>query len=800
MAKIRKPIKQHTRSETYPMQFDAILKDGCQKSYFKIEDSKVTYLAQSFTDNFKDPEEQVRVGLFYDLIERYGYKNKKEIIDLEFQRTIGHPNKVNKSKLDIILYRLDKTPFAVFELKSEADYEKYFEDAIKTQLFERAANEDKGRGLLQYLIYYTRFYDDGELIEKIQVIDYTRFTTWEKWEEAGRPNLRILPQNYGIVDKPPKFVKGSGNPENKLRDNVKKEELNRIADGLHNVLWGGGQHQNELFYNLVGLFLTKIYDEKIKANGESYDFQILFEGNSSEAAETTYERINRLYKGKWDAKSKKYSPCALNYLLGYSDDHLGKTPEIVFDPNKVKYVVETIQGISFTANKYDVLGDFFEKIVRAELKQTKGQYLTHHNIVDFIVKALKVDELAIDLINGSDGRPRLPYIIDPACGSGTFLIQIMKEITKHVLEENETFERLRQTEDVEDFISANFPERKRNAWAKDYIYGVEIYPDLAMSSKVNMVGHGDGSANINPADGLIRFSKYEKAKLLNIEKKNTVYKKTVNEQFDIVLSNPPFSVTVDRDTAKQFPDLYLQGDKIVKSLKKEAKKEIDTESLFIERWYQLLRPHGRLGVVLPESVFDTTSNRDIRLFILKYFWVKAIVSLPTLAFAPYTMTKTSLLFAQKKTETEVSNWAIKWKNHAEGFNEVKKEFDKLKKRKEADEHKPEFLKYLKQYLGSLYDPNDDGLTISELKEKYEDDIKQVDSDWWVFSRISKDFDYPIFMAHAEEIGYKRGANKEEKRTNELFSSEETEGNRIIKMAADNSNKILDHFCKTVEWE
>jgi len=165
--------KKYTKiGEVYPKDFDSLIKDGIQKSYFQIIDGKVIYLKQSFADNFEDPEEKVRIGLFYDLIEKYGYKNHKEIIDLEFKRTIGHPYKVNKSLLDIILYRQDKTPFAIFELKSESDYERYFEDSIKTQLFERAANEDKGSGMLNYLIYYTRYYEDAELIEKTQVINF----------------------------------------------------------------------------------------------------------------------------------------------------------------------------------------------------------------------------------------------------------------------------------------------------------------------------------------------------------------------------------------------------------------------------------------------------------------------------------------------------------------------------------------------------------------------------------------------------------------------------------------------------
>ncbi|MBA4312216.1 MAG: SAM-dependent DNA methyltransferase [Chlorobiaceae bacterium] len=595
-------------------------------------------------------------------------------------------------------------------------------------------------------------------------------------------------------------MKGSVTPEHQLRENVRKEELDRIANDLHDVLWGGGQHQNELFYNLIGLFLTKIYDEKVKANDDPYDFQIIFEGNESETPETTFQRINKLYKGEWDTKLKKFSQCALNYLLGFSDEQLKKTPDIVFNANKVKYVVETLQSISFTTNKYDVLGDFFEKIVRAELKQTKGQYLTHHNIVDFIVKALSVDDLAIALINGKDGRPRLPYIIDPACGSGTFLIQCMREITSRILEEKKTYKNLKRTDDVEEFVETRFPEKKRNVWANTFIFGIEIYPDLAMATKVNMVGHGDGSANIQPADGLTDFSKYANANLLNIKRKNLVYEKSVNEQFDIVISNPPFSITVDRDTAKQFPELYLQGDKIAKALKKEAKKEVDTENLFIERWYQLLRPKGRLGVVLPESVFDTTGNRPIRLFLFKYFWIKAVVSLPHLAFAPYTMTKTSLLFAQKKTDDEVQAWQEKWNEYKEEFTKLKKEFDKVRKQKRKKNEKESYLKLLKQYLRTLYNSEDDEISVADLEEKYLDDIDQIDCDWWVFSKISEDFNYSIFMAHAEEVGYKRGANKEEIRPNELFNAKEVDGRRTVFVNTKSPQKILDHLFKEDVWK
>jgi len=730
-----KPIKEKitTGGKT------SLVKFGEEKGYFSIsrDGSKITYLAQGYADNFLDPEEQVRAELYVDLIEKYKYKPDKNILELEKYRKIGHPHKKTDIKMDIVVYDESHNPFMLFELKSREDYEKYFESSIKTQLFEPAATEDKGKGVLKFLIYYTRWHDeDGKLQEKYETIDYTKFKSFEDWEAAGRPNLRYIPKNYGIKDKPPAFIKGKA--EQDLRVDVKKEELDRIARELHNILWGGGKYQNELFFNLIGMFLTKIYDEKTTPESEPYQFQVFFEGLDQEIPEKTYKRINKLYKGEKDAKTGKYKDCALKRLLNYRDEDLDKVKDIIFDAPKVKYVVEVLQDISFLQNKYDVLGDFFEKIVRQELKQTKGQYLTHQNIVDFILYALKLDELTLNLIND---ETRLPYIIDPACGSGTFLIHAMKLIDK-VKEEAEKKDKIKKDYATQEFLDKNFQRLRRNAWADEYIYGIEINSDLAMASKVNMVGHGDGSAHIEPQDGLVDLDSYHDK--LAITKTNKTYPFPVNEQFDIVVSNPPFSVTVDRDTAKQFPKLYLRGEKIAKTLKNNKELEVDTENLFIERWYQLLKEGGKMGVVLPESVFDTTSNKDIRLFIYKHFWIKAVISLPHLAFAPYTQTKTSLLFAQKKTIKEVEEWDKIW---------------------------------------------------SKYKEKYEKDNKDEDLEWWVFMNVSKELDYPIFMAHAEEIGYKRGARKEEKRINQLFNSEGEYSDRTIYFNTENSETILDHLRK-----
>ena len=262
--------------------------------------------------------------------------------------------------------------------------------------------------------------------------------------------------------------------------------------------------------------------------------------------------------------------------------------------------------------------------------------------------------------------------------------------------------------------------------------------------------------------------------------------------------------------------LYLQGSTT-------AGEKKNSENLFVERWYQLLRENGRLSAVLPESVFDTTENKYIRLFLYKYFKIKAVVSLPQLAFEPYTSTKTSILFAQKKTAEEVAAWNTAW-------DEASKEWQTLKTRVEnliavadgtkekaklpsiknltADEETALIKKMLKAYITE----RDNGLSAAQLISKYRSELEALcafDKDtqdtfghvntWWVFGEVSSLLDYDVFMAEAENIGYKRyKKNKtvtDKIMPNELYRSK-ADGSIIFD--DDKYDSILD-FMRAIEW-
>jgi len=684
-------------------------------------------------------EEIVRAYLVVKLITQLGYA--PECIELEKEHIIGRKKKRTAARIDVLVKRPDNSyeTFMIIEIKASDEYDKEF-DEIRTQLFQIARLE-KGT---QYLIYYTAYIFEQDLKERLISISYSRYDSYHGWESEGKPNLMGIPQEYAIVKKPV-FTK-TGRPD--LREDVSKDELERIRKDLHNVLWGGGRyHGNEIFNFVMKLFLAKIYDEKETDDKKAYNFQIFYENGDAEKPEKTYQRVNDLYKK------------ALKDYIHFPADEIKKRDirrigDKTIELKKVKYVVEAFQDVSLTKNVHDVLGDFFERFLWDEFKQSKGQFFTHPNIVNFIIQALELEKFSMELLNN---ETRLPYIIDPACGSGTFLIESMKRATSYILT---NFQELKTSQRMKEFAAINFPENKKYAWAERYIYGIDYNEDLAMATKVNMVMHGDGSVNIESEDAISGFDKFV-VRTLNECHQSEVYPKPVNEQFDVILSNPPFNITLEKDTKDELPSIFIYADKG------------SSENLFVERWYQFLRPKGRLGVVLPESFFDTEDNKYIRLFLFKYFNIKSIISLPTLTFEPYTSTRTSLLFAQKKEPDEVREYEKLWKKFKEDYEHLTKDITGITKQKETkldetkEDLKNKFIKLLKELIKSDFNEADASLDFQQIKKKYNEYIKEADEEWWVFHKVASELEYNIFMAIVEEVGYKRTKRSERKRHNDL---------------------------------
>lgn len=836
----------------------------------KIEYNKNNLvLHREVTSLSGDGEEYVRAYLAVKLVKELRYPLNK-CIEFEKEYSIGHPS-TKRARVDILV-KDDREKgaekfFLFIECKAPEKYEDKKKNAIENQLFKLAPQEQTvNNAPVKYLGYYTVKIDRDRLRDTLLLIDFEEFPSLGSWQVGGEKILDVLPEEYGIAKKSTYI--------NKEDDKLKEDEKNldktkdrkffdSLKTDLHNKVWGGSTEYNYIFSNLSRLFLAKIYDEMVTLPGEAYRFQIVYKEEKEkkikpENPSETFERINNLFVESLQYLG--YTPQELEYERGLDRRYV--------DENKVAYVTEQLQGISITENEHlngDILGDFFEGIVAEGYKQDKGTFFTHKNIVHFIQYGLKLDKLAVALASGKEDpiHPRLPYICDPACGSGTFLIEGMKIIEKAI----HTPGAIPRSRYVQSKIESWFTRTRPHQWAAEFVYGIEKNYDLALSTKVNMVLHGDGNINIFAKDGLLPFEDYavsyrthemEKAS----KRDSYLYKYEVNERFDVVVSNPPFSVPLDTNTRNKLSGRFVFSN------------NRNSETLFIERYYQLLKENGRLGVVMPESVFDTRQNLSVRLFLYRYFQICAIVSLPYLAFNPFTSTKTSLIFARKKTREEVELYNKRWRIAANEYNKLLKSkimrfalenynihqgknglmklcndlevsyqplqntltpkmfdekfqatlgdraiekdkedqtgdkwqrkveriikkiithFEKIwfierlrdlksiKKRKDDEEN----LKILKCFLRNLIDQRDNGKTLWQLIDKYlieiaevatiNDDVNSHCNAWWVFREIMSDpeFDSEIFMAEAEEIGYKRGKRKTDgSRPNDLFSRDE----------------------------
>ena len=744
---------------------------------FDFDNNKVKYSSEirqhRKIEKITGNEEIVRAYILAKLVNELGYKPEK--IEIEKEYDIGRP-KVNKPRIDIIVRDDKDNAFLYIELKSPQDYEKDKDKVIEKQLF-NLASQEKGQGKnVEYLVLYTFELNENEIKDKCILIDYEKFTSFNAWKEE-RNFADELPERYVKAQKEP-YIK---NGKKDLETSFTHEQLDGLRKNLHNVLWGGGgTDDNDIFSSLVNIILAKIQDESEKKKGEKYDFQIFSfkDGESFETNEQLFERINELYKR------------ALKQRLNIIDEVKLKKSFVIdenkFSLNKLKYTVAELERFSFVDGKNsfngkDILGDFFEGIIREGFKQTKGQFFTHINIVRFLLWGLQLDKLAIDRVNK---KLEIPYLIDPSAGSGTFLIEYMKFITENLKRRFKN--KLETSRNINRKIQQWFyPDNYENQWADTFIYGNDLNFNLGTATKVNMILHGDGSANIYIKDGLLAFNNYSN-KLKKSEKDSTYFDKKVNGQFDCIITNPPFSVSLDNETKKNVKNEFVFGDKK------------NSENLFVERWYQLLKPNGRFGVVLPESVFDTTENKYIRLFIFKYFKVKAVVSLPQLTFQPFTGTKTSLLFAQKKTEAEIEQWDKLWRKYSNEWSKLKtrcenlvkvylenKDRKRLKSIKDLTqkEEKEILARMLKDYI----EEDNKKITPKQLVKKYQDelngkgglckydnatkDVFGFVNTWWVFGEVAKELNYKIFMAEVENVGYKRTKRGEKPMPNELFDLE-----------------------------
>jgi type I restriction enzyme M protein len=396
----------------------------------------------------------------------------------------------------------------------------------------------------------------------------------------------------------------------KRKDLRTPHNLKVIFRAVRNHLAGntvGATRDEILAQQLINLIFCKIYDEKFTKPDEI----VTFRAGVDESADDVRERILDLFE-KVKSKYKE--------VIDFSD-------KISLDDKSILYVVGELQNYSITSSERDAVADAFETFIDYALKGGQGQFFTPRNIVNLIVEIIdpKPDEL----------------IIDPACGSGGFLVESLKYIWSKLEEQAKEFK----------WSDLALTEEKTAA-AIHNIRGIEKDEFLSKVTKAYMAIVGDGKGGIFCEDSLERPAEWKSKTRQNVEL----------GKFDVVITNPPFGkeIKIVGEEKLQQYDLAYQwkrdGDSYEKTNKLEKEKQ--PQILFIERCLQLLKDGGRLAIILPETFFHAPKMGYVLEFIQKHN-ITWMIDLPHNTFRPHNNAKCLVLVLEKnKKQQKHINMAV----------------------------------------------------------------------------------------------------------------------------------------------
>jgi type I restriction enzyme M protein len=574
------------------------LDDGHAKLTEEGKNERIHYAAGDHSERWADPEEKVRAEFWAELIYKYEYRPER----MRFEVPV--PRRTPNDYADIVIYSDDalKSPYFVFECKRADISDAEFLQATEQACGNRASLEAKFCGVVAGL---TR-----------RLLRFDKFPAGER----DRNVMTDIPVRYG---KPPewRFLK---NVKDKDLIAIPREELRAAIRKCHQTLWEGGRRSPiAAFGEFCKIIFVKHRDEKNpeRKDGEPYTFQRRSEETTDELA----KRIFDLYKAEQLLEPDVF------------------TDKINVDPPVLAQVVEHLEGISLDRTELDTKGVAFEEFMGGFFKGDFGQYFTPRELIGFAVEVLNPE--------------RKHFVLDPACGSGGFLLYALDHVRN---EANRRFPK-HETD----------PKQKLDHWtywhdfAEKNLFGIEINDELARVAKMNMIIHDDGHTNIVGHDALDFLPKIEaKKEMLRPAK------------FDLVLTNPPFGSVVKRtEKAEGYLEQFTlrnylgkpnedfedaQGAKLGEGAAKrgerqgKARASIKTEILFLERVHSFLKPGtGRAAIVLPDGILTNSSLQGVRDWLLERFELLAVVSLPQFAFAHYDAgVKASLVFLRRLREGE----------------------------------------------------------------------------------------------------------------------------------------------------
>lgn len=547
-----------------------------------------------------------------------------------------------------------------------------------------------------------------------------------------------------IIDIPNATIANNAKKVDELLKQTKaftRDEFSKLLFKCHNIIRNNDKLSPEAAFDEI----SKILFIKIRYERSNSEAQIF----SKEEFKKARESYNQ-YKPKDGAEFYQFlfEQTKLDFK---NDDLFDQNDTLKIRENSFESIVEELQIYNLSTTSDDVKGIAFEQFLGKTFRGELGQFFTPRTIVNFMTKVLDPEE----------GEK----ICDPCCGSGGFLIKafeyVREKIEQEIQEEKEKIKNQFYTDEydklsekkkeevdsqVNDLFSKlnaeldiNNSKSRLRVLSYDCIFGTDANPRMSRTAKMNMIMHGDGHGGVHHNDGL-----------LNV---NGIFE----NRFDIILTNPPFGSRVEKTLRITEADKYKDEDRIAEYTKrygdayKKALGQINnninksllslyktgamstlTEVLFIERCLNLLKPGGRMGIVLPEGVLNNTNLQRIREFVESKAKIILIVSIPQDVFiASGATVKPSLLFLKKFTEEE-----------AKQYSSIKKKAEKeIEAKYQAD------IEQIEQEIAEK------GKIIAEkkiIKAKQKEIETRIETE--VKALVKTRFDYQIPLAEVEKAG------------------------------------------------
>ena len=668
------------------------------------------------------PEERVRQEYICRLVNHYGYDLSQ--MDQELQVNNSHRGQ-GKARADIVVWKSASAK----------------------------SNEDAATIVVECKAEHITIREE----DYFQGYNYAAWAGADFFVTTNLKETRVFKVNKGklpkrleeIVDIPKAEELTNSKKMKELLSQTKaltRDEFSKLLLKCHNIIRNNDKLSPEAAFDEISKVLfIKIRYERKNDEGQVFSKDRFLNNRKS------YEMLNKemgigdakpFYQNLFEETKKQYRKEGL-----FESNDTIKIKEASFEA-----IVKELEIYNLSRTADDVKGIAFEKFLGKTFRGELGQFFTPRTIVDFMVTLLDPEEGEI--------------ICDPCCGSGGFLIKAFEYVREKIENDiqkvkdlikaqlyDEKYDSLsdKKKADIDERVDEYFTilnqeldtihtNSRLQHLSSDCIFGTDANPRMARTAKMNMIMHGDGHGGVHHRDGL-----------LNV---NGIFE----NRFDVILTNPPFGSRVEKTLKITLADKETNEEKIAEYEKKygegtyhKAMSQVNdhigepilnlydsgklsglTEVLFIERCLRLLKPGGRLGIVLPEGVLNNTQLQSVRELFEGMAKIVLITSIPQDVFmASGATVKPSLMFFKKFTAEEVAQY----------------EQAKTTAREQVTANYAEELAALNAFIADKNNPRSEvkvkKAELKALEVKIAEEVKPI---------VKQLFDYQIPIAQVQKAG------------------------------------------------